>query len=322
MSGATQRLYRQVTDVIRTHSGSEALEEAITGLVLDEFESLVVAAVDEALDQTDPSLAEPEERLGYAEAEAAQRWCPYVREVTPLGKGKKDIAIGNRYTTNKDDFTNPAGCRCIASHCMAWRWVSEKCGHCGLAGSPTYPPADGPRHLPNRMPPARAYPAQPDLFDGAAECRPGSADLPPVVAATATETQMPTKNDVFPSKYLKAADLNGRPLTLEIKSAPLEVLNGPDGKQDQKTVLYFTNTPKKMPLNRVNWDAVVDVTGEVDSDNWVGHKIEVYPTTTQMGGKTVDCIRIRTPMVRPSTRSKNKPATKPIADDLNDEIGF
>jgi hypothetical protein len=166
--------------------------------------------------------------------------------------------------------------------------------------------------------PAPATPIQLDLFDSAADRRHGSACSP--AEAAAQELLMPTKNDVFPSKYLKAADLNGRPLTLTIKSAPLEVLNGADGRQDQKMVLYFSETPKKMPLNRVNWDAVVDVTGEVDSDNWAGHKIEVFPTTTQMGGKTVDCIRIRTPMVRPSTRAKNKPATKPITEDLNDEI--
>jgi hypothetical protein len=168
--------------------------------------------------------------------------------------------------------------------------------------------------------PAQTAPIQLDLFDSAADRRHGSACSP--AEAAAQELLMPTKADVFPSKYLKAADLKGRPLTLTINRAPLEVLNGADGKSDQKTVLYFTETPKKMPLNRVNWDAVVDVTGEVDSDNWAGHKIEVFPTTTQMGGKTVDCIRIRTPMVRPSTRPKSKPSAKPIADDLNDEVGF
>jgi hypothetical protein len=76
------------------------------------------------------------------EAEAAQRWCPLVREVTPVGKGgKRDIALGNRYTTDKDDFTNPAGARCVGSVCMSWRWLSESRGHCGLAGATTCPPA-------------------------------------------------------------------------------------------------------------------------------------------------------------------------------------
>jgi hypothetical protein len=84
-------------------------------------------------------------------------------------------------------------------------------------------------------------------------------------------------------------------------------------------VLYFTSTPKKLPLNRTNWDAVVDVTSEVDADNWPGHKLELYPTTTPLGGKTVDCIRIRTPKVRPTATRKSKPST---ADDLDDEIGF
>jgi hypothetical protein len=133
------------------------------------------------------------------------------------------------------------------------------------------------------------------------------------------ELLMPTRDDIFPPKYLKASDLNGQPLTLVIKRAPVEALTSPDGKQERKTVLYFDGVPKKLPLNQTNWDAVVDVTGEADSDDWPGQKVEVYPTTTQMGGKTVDCVRIRTPMVRPAPRSRSNP---PTADDLNDEIGF
>jgi hypothetical protein len=166
--------------------------------------------------------------------------------------------------------------------------------------------------------PAQTVPIQLDLFDSAADRRHGSARSP--AEAAAQELLMPTKDDVFPSKYLKVADLNGRPLTLEIKSAPLEVLTTPDGKQESKVVLYFTTTPKKMPLNKTNFEACVDVTGEVDSDNWAGKRVELFTSVTQMAGSERDCIRIRTPMVRPSTRAKNKPATKPIAEDLNDEI--
>jgi hypothetical protein len=314
MSAPTSRLYQQVADVIRAHSGTEPLVEAVSALVLDEFESFVAARVDEVLEQTD-HLPAPD-CLGHTEAEAAQRWCPFAREVTPLGKAKRDAAAGNRYLTDKDDYTNPAGCRCIASHCMAWRWLSEGRGHCGLAGSVTHMPNAEPQHLPNRVPLARIYPTQPDQFDGAADCRHGSADPRPEAAAL--ETQMPTRDQIFPPKSLKAAGLNGQPLTLVIKRAPVEALTSPDGKQEKKTVLYFDNG-QKLPLNQTNWDAVVDVTGEADSDNWPGHKIEVYPTTTPMGGKMVDCVRIRTPMVRPAPRSRSNP---PTANDLDDEIGF
>ena len=100
---------------------------------------------------------------------------------------------------------------------------------------------------------------------------------------------------MFPSKYLKAADLNGDPLVVTIVSAPLETLKNPEGKEQTKTVLYFRGTKKLLPLNLTNWDSVADVTGESDSENWAGCKIELYPATTEMKGKTVDCIRVRAP---------------------------
>ena len=64
------------------------------------------------------------------------------------------------------------------------------------------------------------------------------------------------RDDVFPSKYLKAGDLNGKPFTVKIASAPCETLKSRDGKEEQKTVLYLVGAKKVLPLNRVNWDSV------------------------------------------------------------------
>ena len=143
---------------------------------------------------------------------------------------------------------------------------------------------------------------------------------------------MAKRDDVFPSKYLRAADLNGTPLTVTIASAPLETLKNPEGKEQTKTVLYFHGTKKLLPLNVTNWDAVADATGEDDSENWAGHKIELYPTTTEMRKKTVDCIRIRPPgqpelpkqkPVAPAPTKKGGAAKKPsLAEEMDDEIPF
>ena len=105
------------------------------------------------------------------------------------------------------------------------------------------------------------------------------------------------RDDVFPSKYLKAADLGGKPLVVKIGSAPLETLKSSDGKEQQKIVLYFLGGTKKvLPINATNWDSVCDIAGD-DTDNWPGNTIELYPAKAQLGGKTVDCIRIRAPQV-------------------------
>ena len=81
------------------------------------------------------------------------RWCPHVREVTPVGKGAKDAQIGNRYIDkNGSEYGNPSGCCCIGSVCMMWQWFDDLRGHCGLAGKPTFQPIGEPRRLVNRTP--------------------------------------------------------------------------------------------------------------------------------------------------------------------------
>jgi hypothetical protein len=47
------------------------------------------------------------------------------------------------------------------------------------------------------------------------------------------------KNDVFPSKYLKCSDLQGRPITVTIENAPLETLETPDGKEQKQNRSLF-----------------------------------------------------------------------------------
>jgi hypothetical protein len=130
---------------------------------------------------------------------------------------------------------------------------------------------------------------------------------------------MAKRDDLFPSKYLKAADLKGKPHVVEIEEAPVETFkNGSD--EDRKVVLYFVGRTKPLPLNMTNFDSVVDVAGD-DTENWPGHRIEVFPTTTELKGKTVDCIRIR----KPPQGNLNPPraAPKPSAkQDLDDEIPF
>jgi hypothetical protein len=127
------------------------------------------------------------------------------------------------------------------------------------------------------------------------------------------------RDDVFPSKYLKAPDLKGKPRIVKIESAPYETLKGLDGKETRKIVLYFENVPKSLPLNATNFDAVCDATGFPDTEDWPGELIELYPTRTTMGGKTVDCIRIRRPSASRPTAAAVPPPSPPPSD-TDDEI--
>ncbi len=130
-----------------------------------------------------------------------------------------------------------------------------------------------------------------------------------------------TRDEVFPSKYLKAADLKGKPHIVTIESARYETLKSLDGKETQKIVLYFENAEKSLPLNVTNFDAVCDATGFPDTEDWPGQRIELYPTKTTMGGKTTDCIRIRRPSAsRPAAAAPPPPPPVEPASEMNDEI--
>jgi len=138
------------------------------------------------------------------------------------------------------------------------------------------------------------------------------------------------RDEVFPSKYLKSADLKGKPVVLTITAAPAETLKSPDGKEQTKTVLYFNGAKKSLPLNITNWDSVAEICGD-DTDDWPGKKVELYPDKTPMRGEVVDCIRIRAPSQRElpvaagKKRSvkaaKGRPESSRVSD-IDDEIPY
>jgi hypothetical protein len=133
---------------------------------------------------------------------------------------------------------------------------------------------------------------------------------------------MAKRSEVFKSgKYLKASDLQGKPITVTIERAPWETMKGRDGGEDEsKIVLYFEGAKKGLPLNVTNWDSCVEICDADDSDLWIGCKVELYPTTAQLKNQTVDAIRIRAPE-QGELPTKKKPAPKPpVHDDMDDAI--
>jgi hypothetical protein len=132
--------------------------------------------------------------------------------------------------------------------------------------------------------------------------------------------QMARRDDAFPSKYLRAADLNGKPRTLVISAVTRETLRS-NGGEESKFVCSFRGAKKGLLLNVTNFDAIVDVTGEGDTDDWSGHSVELYPTKTEMKGKTVDAIRVRSPE-QGSLATKRPAKPEPGPPEMDDEIPF
>jgi hypothetical protein len=134
---------------------------------------------------------------------------------------------------------------------------------------------------------------------------------------------MVTLNEQFPSKWLKAADLDG-PVVTTVHETDVEPVKDMNGVTNKKCVVYFEGDKlKPLILNRTNFEALVDISGSDDSEGFVGAKIELYTIETQMG----EGIRIREPGGKSKKNQRQRPVKKaeplpPIEKDMDDEIPF
>jgi len=110
---------------------------------------------------------------------------------------------------------------------------------------------------------------------------------------------------MFDKEYLYAFDLDGKEATVEIASVIKGEVQGTDGKKQKKPVIRFKGKQKALALNITNVRTIGGMYG-FKAEDWPGKRITLYPTTTQMAGRTVECIRIR-PTV-PGAKTQLAPA--------------
>lgn len=102
--------------------------------------------------------------------------------------------------------------------------------------------------------------------------------------------------------FLFAFNLDGKEFTLTIRSVAGGVITGDKGKTNKKPIATFVETPKKLALNTTNCKTIQAIYGTGDMAAWSGKRITLYPTVTQMGGETVDCIRVRPVVPQPAAK--------------------
>jgi hypothetical protein len=108
-------------------------------------------------------------------------------------------------------------------------------------------------------------------------------------------------NEQFPSKFLKAADLNGHEVVVTIKDCIVESIG-----EDKRPVLYFAGKDKGVVLNKTNATNISDAYGP-DTDEWTGKKVILYTAFVDFQGRSVESIRIRKPKASELTNSSAKP---------------
>lgn len=94
-------------------------------------------------------------------------------------------------------------------------------------------------------------------------------------------------NDAFPSKYLKADDLQGREITVSIDHVMMEKVG-----DDNKMCLYFRGKQKGIICNKTNAMNIATVYG-TDTNNWIGQALILFPAWVDFQGKSVQAIRVR-----------------------------
>lgn len=121
-----------------------------------------------------------------------------------------------------------------------------------------------------------------------------------------------------PSPYLAASDLAGKDVTMTMDRIEHETVKTDRGSE-VCAVLYFREIKEKsdkagkkergLILNRVNGGrkGTIAALYGTETNDWIGQRITLYPTTTLMKSQQVECIRIR-PTIPPTPR---KPAAKP-----------
>ena len=121
-------------------------------------------------------------------------------------------------------------------------------------------------------------------------------------------------SEAFPSKWLRHVDLKGRTVQVIIDTVVTEKVG-----DDIKPVVYFRGKEKGLGLNKTNANAIVKAYGD-DSDGWPGKGLELFPSTTEYMGDTVDCIRLRAVQVQaapePMPPEPEESPSPPAGDDI------
>lgn len=114
-------------------------------------------------------------------------------------------------------------------------------------------------------------------------------------------------SDLFPSKWLKAEDLEeGATLALTIKDVVMEEL-GQGAKKETKPVVYFRDSDKGLVLNKTNGSIIAKMYGD-NTDEWIGKTITLFTMEVDSFGDIVRAVRVKERKPAKSNGSGNAPA--------------
>jgi hypothetical protein len=116
-------------------------------------------------------------------------------------------------------------------------------------------------------------------------------------------------NDFYPSKFLRAADLNGKEVVATIdRVEPADFED--NGVKVKKPVIHFRNAGlKPLVCNKTNGKLLSIACESPDYTTWGGKQVVLYPHLVEMKGDVIEAVRVKRVPV-------------PIAEELNEAIPF
>lgn len=118
---------------------------------------------------------------------------------------------------------------------------------------------------------------------------------------------MPHVNEMFPSKFLKAADID-QDYEVTIAEISKDTL-GQGAEAEEKYILFFEEYDKGLVLNKTNTGLIAAQHGD-DTDKWKGKKVVLTVEDVTFQGKITPAIRIRRP-ARPSVPQRRAGGPQP-----------
>lgn len=97
-------------------------------------------------------------------------------------------------------------------------------------------------------------------------------------------------DQLFPNRFLKAGEFQGRDVTLKIKGVKIETLQGDKG-EEVKGILSFEATTKQLVLNKTNGLCLKALFGR-DTSAWIGKRVTFWPAPIDFGDAEI-AIRVR-----------------------------
>ena len=134
-------------------------------------------------------------------------------------------------------------------------------------------------------------------------------------------------NEMFPSKYLKAADIGeSKPIVTIEKVIKEEV--GQGDQKDVRPVIYFSGKEKGVVCNKTNWNTLINLFG-YETDDWTGKKVRLMVQEVAFQGKMTPALRFSSmpvtqdgPVKAPSKPAKTQEEIEADMELAEEDIPF